>query len=164
MLSVLLLEPCARTRRSMLRVLTRSGFQCATADNVEDAIGRVEAERTNLFLADVDALRSAADRCVPFLRRVAPNLRILLLSGGRPHESQHPCCPATCTVADGVLLKPFENEQLLAALVRLIRPSTDGPENLKIATTSTVRDGRRSLHTPGPATPCNSDQESSIGR
>jgi two-component system nitrate/nitrite response regulator NarL len=141
--------------RSGLRLLveSRPGWRVvAEAASAADAVAGAAREQPDVILLDLDLGRDSGLDCLPRFREVAPNARVLVLTGLRDtelHQQAVRLGAAGVVVKDkaaDLLLKAIERvhagetwldrittANLLAELARGVRPRPPDPEETKIA-------------------------------
>jgi len=120
---ILVIDDDDIVRRFVCRALEISGFAVAEATNGFEAMTlfrqfRPDAVVTDLLMPERDGIETIIE-----LRRHAPQLPILAISGGFNAVSSIYLRTAEELGANAVLSKPFTVEQLLAALKPLIKPA-----------------------------------------
>jgi CheY-like chemotaxis protein len=101
------------------RMLTSLGYRVAVAQNAQKAVEVVREQAGTLDLVLLDLAMPNVDGidCLRELRLVAPGLPVLLCTGHVEDETRE---MATTLGALGVLHKPFELNQLRAAVVEAL--------------------------------------------
>ena len=118
MAKVLVIEDIEAVRNAMVAVLsTLGGHEVVSASDGKAGLDLLESCRVDLAVTDIWMPREDG---IAFLRDVKqryPSLPVIVVTGGGPHFP-----PMELTVAiveshgaDAVLIKPFEDEALLAA-------------------------------------------------
>jgi CheY-like chemotaxis protein len=123
MARILLIEDNAVVRQLLHDMLTAAGYDVlAEADGnaAIEALRRitVDAVVTDIYMPGMDGLETIVE-----VRKRYPDLRIIAMSGGssrvRGRQADH-LMTAHEIGADAVLRKPFEPEELIGALQRLL--------------------------------------------
>jgi DNA-binding response OmpR family regulator len=123
---LLLVDDELGVRASMARVLEHAGFTVRLADNAEQAIAALRAEGAALMITDIIMPRQNGVELIEAVRQEFPDTAVLAISGGGNFWQQGYKPEAITTSAylvaaeragaDGVIAKPFETAELLAAV------------------------------------------------
>lgn len=121
---ILVVEDDIDTSELLVLVLEGAGYEVRTAvDGIEalTALG-AEAERPDVLLLDLWLPRLGGGGLLRRLRRDPglAKLPVLILTGA-------PIPPEVAALADGAMEKPFDVEELVAAVRRLVRSRKPGP-------------------------------------
>jgi PAS domain S-box-containing protein len=124
---VLLVDDERIVRISTQRLLEKFGFEVIVAHDGVEAIEvfRAQAGRIGAVLLDLTMPRMDGVEALKELRRIAPEVPIVLTSGygaRRLEDSQNG--PPAGAAPDAVLAKPYAAEQLLATLRQVMRAPT----------------------------------------
>jgi two-component system cell cycle sensor histidine kinase/response regulator CckA len=111
----------------MRRVLERQGYSVVVAASGAEALKLLEGTHVpvDLLVTDVQMPGILGDALVVQVRRSWPELPVLFVSG----EPGFATLPETAGGRSRFLLKPFTQEELLVAVLRLLAPFTESPEN-----------------------------------
>ena len=116
---ILVVDDEASIRDLCMRVLTRAGFQVATASTGEDAVSRLQDESVDLVISDIRMPGMSGLEVLEAAKALYPSIHVVLITGfGTPQTLER----ARQSGADRVLTKPFNPTELLAA-VREILPN-----------------------------------------
>src|SRR6185369_6803969 len=110
------------------RTLQALGFEIDEASNGEQALERVENGKFHAVLLDINMPGIGGIETCRRLRRLAPQLQILMLT---VRESEHDKVKALDAGADDYITKPFSIPELAARLrsaVRRAEPALPGME------------------------------------
>lgn len=118
-LSILIVEDVPAVRDAIALILTNAGHRIERAENGEQAEAflrdpnfRFDAVVTDIWMPGIDGLQLLAR-----WRSVRPETRFIVVSGGsRSMPLEVSTAAAEARGADAVVFKPFEPEELLAAL------------------------------------------------
>jgi CheY-like chemotaxis protein len=130
MRSILIIDDEEEVARALRRVLERAGFAVTTATGGSEGIGAFEREPADLVITDIIMPKMHGIELIKTIRSGHPATRIIAISGGGnfgPLQYQPEAittsaylAAATQAGADAVLTKPFDKEDLLAAVQRLL--------------------------------------------
>jgi two-component system response regulator ResD len=115
--SILYVEDDEDTRELVTYVLARSNYKVVAAENYDDALRLARANQFDLYLIDNwMSGGSGVDLCQQ-LRAFNPRTPILFYSGAAyEHDKQQ----AFAAGAQGYLVKPTANEELIVEVARII--------------------------------------------
>lgn len=117
---ILIIDDEASIRDLCARVLSRAGFQVATAVSGEDGVRRLREEAFDLVISDVRMPDISGLEVLEEAKRLNPTIAVVLITGfGTPETIAR----AKTSGAERILTKPFNPIELLAA-VREILPNT----------------------------------------
>jgi DNA-binding NtrC family response regulator len=111
MAAVLVVEDSADLRELYLEILALEGHAVRAAENAAEAMAAATAERPDLVVLDL-GIAGGVDRLVAAL---GPGVTVILASGARDLPERAAALGAT------YLLKPFQPEQLVAAVAKAAR-------------------------------------------
>jgi CheY-like chemotaxis protein len=117
---ILLIDDMAGVRRAVVAMLTRAGHTVTAAESGNKGVELLTAKRFDLVITDM--LMPGVDG-VDVLSHVEgmPNRpRVIAISGGGAGLSAESALRLARIKADAFLEKPFESEQLLAAIDKLL--------------------------------------------
>lgn len=129
MKSILIVEDDDAYRRSLEQILTKSGFATVEAANGREALStydpaRFDAVVLDLIMPDIEGIETLTK-----LRRAAPGIKVLAISGGGQIGAKDYLDLASKLGAKETLAKPFTAEAFIAALHRILNaPSTSAPQ------------------------------------
>lgn len=115
--SILVVDDEPSILRMISRVLIETGCEVVTAVNAEAALELVEASEPNVVIADIRLPGMSGVELTAEIKRDRPDMPVLLISAF--HE------PSAHT-ADGFIAKPFDNEELLDEVNRLMQTVPEG--------------------------------------
>jgi DNA-binding NarL/FixJ family response regulator len=137
---VLVVDDDAGFRTHMRLLLERAGFEVVEAADADETLDAVAERGPDLVLLDVRLPRVSGYELYRMLRdRIGESLPILFVSGDRTEAYDR--VAGLLLGADDYVVKPFEPDELLARIRRLVRqrpgrraapapPKRDGTENL----------------------------------
>lgn len=113
MKSILIVEDDDTYRRSLEQILTKSGFTTTSAANGRIALDLYHPERfdavvLDLIMPDIEGIETLTK-----LRRMSPNVKVIVISGGGKIDAKDYLALALKLGAVEVLAKPFSAEELL---------------------------------------------------
>ncbi|MEI6210103.1 MAG: response regulator [bacterium] len=117
---VLVIDDMEDVRRLIGCLLRLTGYTVREAGDGPSGLRAYREERADLvildmFMPDMDGLETLRD-----LRRLDPDARVLAMSGGGGRNNLQVLQSAARIGADSLILKPFTNEQLQAAVAGLM--------------------------------------------
>lgn len=117
---ILVIDDEPQVRGFLEKVLMRAGYEVSTAKNGAEGLYIFEIEPfdlilTDIFMPDQDGLEVLRD-----LTHKAPDIPVIVTSGGSPDMPQDFLKFAKALGADVTLPKPFDQAQLLDAIERLL--------------------------------------------
>lgn len=133
---ILLVEDDDAIRRSLEKILTKSGFIAVEAANGREALaaydpGTIDAVVLDIIMPDVEGLETLRT-----WRRTSPGVRVLAISGGGQICAEDYLVLAAKLGAQETLAKPFTAATFLEALHRLLAlPMLPPPASLENRTT-----------------------------
>lgn len=111
--------------RKMVRItLAQLGYQVREARNGREALGFFEEEPPDLILTDIVMPEKEGLEMIGELRLQHPWLRIVAMSGGGRVNAKDSLKVARRLGVDGVLEKPFSQEELEILLAKVLRPAS----------------------------------------
>jgi len=114
---ILYVEDDEDTRELVSYVLTYNNFRVVQAGNYDDALQLVRACRFDLYLIDNWISRGSGIDLCKKIREINTSTPILFYSGAAYARDKQ---EAFAAGAQGYLIKPAENEQLIGEIARLI--------------------------------------------
>lgn len=118
MARILLIEDDPAVRRTILQILARAGHVVMEAQDGAEGLRVSFAESPDLVITDLMMPGKEGIETIRDLRRAAPTLPILVISGN-PEAALY-LEIATLLGAQAALAKPFRSAQLLATVERLL--------------------------------------------
>jgi PAS domain S-box-containing protein len=108
--SILVVEDMPSIRQLLVLYLRESGYQVLEAADISSGARVLVSEEVDLLITDGALPDGAGQVLARSARIVRPHIRVLLVSGSSSGDENF----------DAILLKPFDQEQLLGAVVALI--------------------------------------------
>ncbi|MBP2298926.1 response regulator [Azospirillum picis] len=125
---ILIVDDAEHVRYSLRTSLEDAGHEVEEAADGEEALAKLRSGAVDLVVADVWMPRLNGIDLLQRLRTVSPEIPVFVITGGAariPIEST--AAMARTWGADQVFYKPFDNEDLVAAIrQRSTRPDGDG--------------------------------------
>lgn len=130
MASILVVDDEIEVGEAIRRVLERAGFVVAVAHSADEGLQAVEEQQPDIVVTDVIMPKVHGLELIKVLRARYPRVRIIAISGGgsfgptsyKPDAiSTHAYLAAAREAgAEEILTKPFDMDELLAAVRRLL--------------------------------------------
>lgn len=106
------------------RLLARSKINCDTTANGREALRYIERHKVDVVVTDILMPEVDGYELIPKLRRLAPGIRILAITGNAPAFAFDMHRTARLLGADRVIGKPFELAEMQQAVTELLASST----------------------------------------
>lgn len=114
---ILCTEDDADTRELIIYVLTKQGYDVTCTDNTEEAIALARSQHFDLFLVDSWLPGMSGADFTRRLREFDVKTPVLFYSGAAYNSDKE---EARSAGAQGYLVKPVKNEELIIEVARLI--------------------------------------------
>jgi CheY-like chemotaxis protein len=122
MAAILVIDDVPAVLLSLRIVLAGSDHRVVGAENGTRGLALLESEAFDLVITDVWMPGASGTEVIHEGRKRSPKTRFLAITGGNPNVSGPRDAPRGQDFgADEVLLKPFEKEELLSAVRRLLQ-------------------------------------------
>jgi DNA-binding response OmpR family regulator len=122
MAKILIIDDDALIRRLIARVLGDEGHDVTVAQDGNDGLKQFRVERPALVISDILMPEKEGIETILEIRREAPSIPILAISGGDTFLDI-----ATKLGASGSLSKPFRNAELIEVVNRLLEVQVGAP-------------------------------------
>jgi CheY-like chemotaxis protein len=129
MRSVLVIDDELDVRDAIKRVLERAGYEVRTVESAQEAMAELDARPATVIITDIIMPKINGVEAIHGIRAKYPQVRIIAISGGGNFgiNAYQPNAITTTAYlaaadkagADLTLTKPFETQELLAALARV---------------------------------------------
>jgi len=120
MSKVLVIDDDDLVRDTFVQMLTRAGFEVATAKNGREGLARFRSESPDVIMTDVIMPDQDGIETIMALRQASSTIPIIAISGGgRAHVMQF-LDAAQKLGADMVLSKPIKQPELISAISRVL--------------------------------------------
>ena len=136
---VLVIDDEAMIRSTLCATLTDAGYAVAEASDGVQGVEALRHDPANAVVVDIYMPQLDGFETIRQLRRVAPDVKIIAMSGGSRGEFD-PLRAAELLGADRLLRKPFGVEEVLAALTDVLATRIGDPDGGE-----TLRRARRSI-------------------
>ncbi len=114
---ILVVEDDEAVRETICVVLEAAGHDIAEATNGEEGLRLIESGAFDLAVVDIWMPRLDGVALLRQARAAASELPFIIVSGGGPgHTLEHASALCDAYGANSVLIKPFENRELLEAV------------------------------------------------
>lgn len=123
---ILIVDDEEPVRYALHRVLTAHGFDCHAVENGRAAISYLQNNTVALVITDIIMPDIEGVELIHRLRRNQPKLPLLAISGGGRIDAVEHLKLASALGATATLRKPFDNDELVATVRRLL-PGTPAP-------------------------------------
>lgn len=120
MATILVVDDIAGVRRAIGGLLAREGHRIAEAADGVEALAVARREQPDLVITDLLMPRLDGIDTIDRLRESGVRCPILAVSGGGSLVEAGEALAAAVPVADATLRKPFETEELVATVDRLL--------------------------------------------
>lgn len=123
--SVLVVDDERMMREVLCGYLSRAGYRVAAVENGRSAIVEVSRSRPDLVITDIVMPEQEGIQTILELRKIAPTLPVIAVSGGGPDHSAYDTylSAARNLGADRVFRKPVDRATILAAVAELAGPA-----------------------------------------
>ncbi len=139
-------------RRSLVRVLDRAGYVCATAASAAEARHLLTKDEFDLMLCDVTMPGESGFSLLAHAHEVQPDLAVMMVTAVETREVVQ---PAIRQGAYGYILKPFDTNMILINVVGALRARAQSISEQRPKSQRGARDCEpcrrvgRSAHSPG---------------
>ena len=118
---ILIIEDVPAVLLSLRIILRGAGHQVSCAPDGNAGLALLRSKRFDLVISDIWMPGMGGTDVIAQGRRLAPRTRFLAITGGNPNSSPlPPAAVQTQFGADAVLYKPFEKDELTAAVNALL--------------------------------------------
>lgn len=121
MAEILVIDDYAVDRYIMAEALARAGHRIWEAKNGMEGVALCRNQLPSLVITDIVMAEKDGIETIRELRQFAPRLPIIAVSGTE-HSAVY-LSAVNLLGADAVLTKPFNFDQLIATVARLLRPA-----------------------------------------
>jgi DNA-binding response OmpR family regulator len=122
---ILVIEDDPVVLRTIEIVLLDAGYECITAPDGDAGLQLFRSKPSDLVITDLIMPRKEGIETIVAMRQEQPNAKIIAISGGGRVKNTELLRLAKGLGANEVLAKPFDPEDLVAAITRCL--SADGP-------------------------------------
>lgn len=117
---ILVVDDDPLIREMLATTLRDAGYETAGVASGHEAVERFETTPPDLVITDILMPDGDGMQAIAKLRRRAPGLKVLAISGGSDMESARYLRAAESFGATRTLVRPFDNRQLLDAVRRIV--------------------------------------------
>ena len=108
---ILVVDDDPNSRDILKRLLTLSGYEVETVISGKEAVKRLKRSKFNLVLTDLDMPDMDGITLLSHVKSQYPDIPVIMVTGRASGESRN---EALEVGADGLLSKPYTEDQLLA--------------------------------------------------
>ena len=123
MIKVLVVDDDQDLRDNLVEVLSDNGFSPSSAENGEDALEKLQADKFDLVLLDSVMPGMDGMETLPLIKRNHPKTRIIMLTA---FSTVNSAVEAMRSGADDYITKPFKIDELLVAVRRCLEEAKFG--------------------------------------
>lgn len=120
MATILVIDDDAGVRRVLVRILAGDGHEIVEADNGSSGLAQFRERAPALVITDIVMPKTEGIETIREIRRAAPGVKILAISGSSPPNSGHYLDMAKKLGADVTLMKPIRPAELRDVVAALI--------------------------------------------
>ena len=117
---ILIIEDEEQTRRMIVEVLQRAGYEVSEARDGVEGLRRYRESPTDLIITDILMPEKEGLETIMALKRESPHVKIIAMSGGGRAGNLHFLDIARRLGAHRTLEKPFELQEMLDAVGALL--------------------------------------------
>ena len=134
MARILVIDDEALVRHGLVRVLMNAGYEVSDTASGADGLRLYREEGADLVLTDILMPNMSGTDVIRELRRVAPRLPVIAMSGGERFRDFEQLSNAGAVGAVSLLCKPFSREELLAVVAAALRNPARGDVDRPVPT------------------------------
>jgi len=123
MARILLIDDDRLVRQSIRLALSESGHHVEEAENGADGLERITVARPDLVITDLIMPEREGIETILAVRRIAPDLPIIAISGGGRIGPGDLLAAAKRLGATTTLRKPFDDVELIQQIERVLQPA-----------------------------------------
>lgn|SRR5512146_1688738 len=120
MATILVIDDDAAVRRVLVRSLAGAGHEIVEAENGSSGLARFREHAPELVITDIVMPQTEGIETIREIRRAAPHVKILAISGSSPPNSVFYLDMAGKLGADVTLMKPIRPAELRDVVTALI--------------------------------------------
>ena len=122
MVAILVIDDDEPMRRTVARMLRQAGHDVIEAGNGVEGVRLFRTTPCAVVVTDLIMPDKEGIETIREVRAIAPDVRIIAMSGRAVTQQEHYLRVAEVLGADASLTKPFRVEELLATLARVMAP------------------------------------------
>ena len=119
-MKILVIDDDHMVRYALSKILQRNGYDVVTASDGKRGMALLRDELPDLVITDIIMPEQEGIETIGLIKRQYPQMKIIAISGGGRIRNVDFLQMARSLGADEVLPKPFDAEELLSRLRRLI--------------------------------------------
>lgn len=120
MFKILIIEDDNEVREYLEIVLSRAGYEVASASNGKEGVELFLAQPADLVVSDIIMPEKDGIETILELRRANAQLKVIAISGGGRCEPENYLHSAKLLGANRTMKKPFTNQEILDAISELL--------------------------------------------
>ncbi|MBF0144322.1 MAG: response regulator [Magnetococcales bacterium] len=121
--SILVVDDEPQVRNVLKQLLEREGYEVSLADNGTSGLELFREQRPDLLITDVLMPEKSGFQLIRACKRDEPELPVIAITGGGgKYAPELLGATAKDFGADVCLVKPFTNNEVIAAVARLLSP------------------------------------------
>lgn len=120
MARILVVDDVRGVRRSVVAILTRAGHEVSEADNGATGLAMIERDPFDIVVTDILMPEADGSELIAALRRRPGAPKVIAMSGGGSLVRTEDALVYARQAADAALEKPFDADDLLAVVDRLL--------------------------------------------
>lgn len=126
-ISVIVADDVVEIQRLLQQWLQDAGYVVTCVSTGSEAVRVLRTMQVDMVITDILMPDGDGLEVINELKRAQPSVRIIAMSGGGSHLRATECLKfATGLGAHGVLMKPFNRDQLLEAVNQQLCPEANG--------------------------------------
>ena len=129
MIDVLVVDDDPLMRGLLAEWLSEAGYGVRQAENGTTALQMLQRQPAGLLITDMDMPGRDGAQTLEEARRMLPGLAVIAISGGARDAKQDWVAIASGLGAAKTLAKPFERQELLAAVEEVVPRNKSGAPN-----------------------------------
>ncbi len=118
---ILVIEDDIQVKALIQKILERAGYEVIAASDGAEGLKLLRENPADLIITDLIMPRKEGLETIMELRRDYPDVKIIAISGGGRFEPESYLETARQMGAARTFTKPFENEELVAAVQELLK-------------------------------------------
>ncbi len=122
--NVLIVDDEPEMRAALSETLKREGYKLETAENGEEALGRIENETFDLVISDVKMPKLSGPDLLKCIKDISPETRVVMITAYGTIDS---AVETMKTGASDYLLKPFSADVLISTVNRALMNPVEIP-------------------------------------
>lgn len=120
-LRILLIDDDEAVRQTVGMMLSDAGYEVIEADNGKSGLREIESRSPDLVISDLIMPDMGGIEAIQEIRKMQPGLPVIAISGGGRTSNYEFLDIAEKLGANAILAKPFDPEEIVAAVERVRR-------------------------------------------